>query len=494
MAVQARETPIKAVDRGGRRVDLAVVMPFVVFIVLYLLIPRLAPDRTLNTLVYMGIYVLLALGLNLLMGYAGQISLGHAAFYGIGAYTSAILTLQPIQREIIPGFGMGLGVMAGAAALMSLTRVHGGKLVGGVAALFALSWISQALHPPPVIVFVIHAVGMAALGWGMKIGWWKSGLAGIVSVASAIISHSFLSGVLDKGGASPWTAMFAGVLVTGLIAYLVGAQILRLKGHFLAMATLGFGIIVKIIFEKWVSVTGGSSDGIYGIPTIAFVDGLPAPLRSFLEALQSVPLPAFVQAHARQAQSGALNPQQQYYYLVWAFVFVALLLSVNIVRSRVGRALRAVHGSQQAAESLGVDTERYKVQVFVLSAVLASVAGSLHAHNAGVGYINPNEFSFPVSVMLVVIVVIGGLASIWGALFGAAVIQLLKNWILTLDQADVNLFGLAIKGLDPIVFGAILVGVMILLPQGVARGLGDTVAGLIRGARSVARRKAGQGS
>jgi len=170
------------------------------------------------------------------------------------------------------------------------------------------------------------------------------------------------------------------------------------------------------------------------------VDGLPAPIRHFLQGIQAMHLPGFIQAHAREAQSGALNPQQQYFYLVWGVVFLALLFGVNIVRSRVGRALRAVHGGQQAAESLGVDTERYKIQVFVVSAALASIAGSLHAHNAGVGYINPNEFNFHVSVMLVVIVVIGGLASIWGAIFGAAVIQLLKNWILTLDQADVHLF------------------------------------------------------
>lgn len=490
MAVQVQQAQAKP-QSARRRVDIGVVLPFVIFLFAYLLVPRIVPDRTLNTLVYMGIYVLLALGLNLLMGYAGQISLGHAAFYGIGAYTSAILTMQPIQGEIIPGFSVGLGVMAGIAALMSLTRVSGGKLVAGVAGLFGLSWLCQAVHMPLAVAFLAQAAGMAVLGLALRVGWWKPALAGAISVAGAIVCHAFLSGVLKNNGTSPWVGMLAGVLVTGLIAYLAGAQILRLKGHFLAMATLGFGIIVKIVFEKWVSVTGGSSDGIYGIPSIAFVDGLPRPLRHFFEAIQGIHLPAFLQAHARAPMKGALNPQQQYYYLVWLFVFFALLLAVNIVRSRVGRALRAVHGSQQAAESLGVDTERYKIQVFVLSAALASIAGSLHAHNAGVGYINPNEFSFQVSVMLVVIVVIGGLASIWGALFGAAVIQLLKNWILTLDQANVNLFGLALKGLDPIVFGAILVGVMMVLPQGVARGLSDTVAGFVRSARSVARRKAG---
>jgi len=146
-------------------------------------------------------------------------------------------------------------------------------------------------------------------------------------------------------------------------------------------------------------------------------------------------------------------------------------MATNIVRSRIGRAFRAVHGSQLAAESLGVDTERYKVQVFVLSAALASIAGSLHAHNAGIGYINPSEFSFNVSVQLLVMVVIGGLASVWGALFGAVAIQLLKNWLLNLDKSNQQIFGLTLKGLDPIVFGAVLIIMMIVMPQGIVRGV-----------------------
>ena len=455
------------------------ILPFVVFLIAYLFVPRFVQDKTLNSLIYVGIYVLLALGLNLLMGYAGQISLGHAAFFGLGAYASAIITLQPVQAEIIPGFSAGLGVMAGAAAVMSLTRVTGWKLAAAVGGLFALSWICRAAHMEVPASVIVHVVGMALLGLVLRLVWWKSALCGLVDVAAVLVCGGFLQHVLASAAAgiptSPWIGMLAGVLVTGLIAYLIGAQVLRLKGNYLAMGTLAFGIVVEIVFSKWVAVTGGSSDGIYGIPTIAFVDGLPKPLRLLYHA----------------ASGGSVNAQQQYYYLVWLFVFIALVLAVNIVKSRVGRAFRAVHGSEQAAESLGVDTERYKVQVFVLSAALASIAGSLHAHNAGVGYISPSEFGFLVSVQLVVIVVIGGLASVWGALFGAAAIQLIKNWILTLDKADITLFGLTLKGLDPIVFGGILVIVMMLMPQGLARGLTDMLVAGIRGARRSSHQEAG---
>jgi branched-chain amino acid transport system permease protein len=159
------------------------------------------------------------------------------------------------------------------------------------------------------------------------------------------------------------------------------------------------------------------------------------------------------------------------------------MLGVNIVRSRVGRAFRAVHGSEVAAESLGVDTSRYKVQVFVLSAGIASVAGSLYAHQAGVGYIHPSEFGFGVSAQLVVMVVVGGMASIWGALLGATTLQLIKTWLLGLEKTQHTLFGLTLTGLEPIVFGAVLIGVMIVMPQGLVRGVSDAAAAALRGTR-----------
>ncbi|MGB9619653.1 MAG: branched-chain amino acid ABC transporter permease [Armatimonadota bacterium] len=298
---------------------------------------------------------------------------------------------------------------------------------------------------------------MAGCGRAGGISWWKAGLAGLTASAVTSLSRWFLDGTLARGGTSPWTGMIVGIFLTSLIAYLIGNQVLRLKGHYLAMATLAFGVIVEIVFRQWTAVTGGSSDGIFNIPTIQFFDSIPGLARRVYEA----------------AARGEATMRAQYYYLVWGFVFLAMVLAVNIVRSRVGRAFRAVHGSEAAAASLGVDTERYKVQVFVLSAALASMAGSLHAHNAGIGYINPNEFNFMVSVQLLVMVVLGGMASVWGSMLGAAAIQMLKNWMLELDKAHHQFLGLTLTGLDPIVFGAVLMVVMIVLPQGLVRGLGD---------------------
>lgn len=441
--------------------------PFILFLAGYLIVPRYANDEQFRMLIFIGINAMLALGLNLLMGYAGQISLGHAAFFGIGAYTSAILTIQPIQADVIPGLAYGLGIVVGCAMLMSLTGINGWRLAVGIAALILLSWLIRLVPMPVFARYIVFIAGMAGFGAAVKAGWWKCAISGIVTVFVIFFCGSSLRGILENGGTSPWNAMLVGIILTSVIAYLIGAQVLRLKGHYLAMGTLGFGMIIEIVFRQWTSVTGGSSDGIYGIPGIEIVNKLPVCVRGFL---------GMTSGKTAEAMAGV----QEYFYLVWALVFVAIIIATNIVRSRVGRAMMSVHGSEIAAESLGVDTERFKVQTFVLSAGLASLAGSLYAHNAGIGYINPSEFGLMTSIQMVVMVVVGGMASVWGSIAGAGVIQILKTWLLTIERSDIKLYGLEIKGLDPIVFGAVLVIVMIVLPQGVARGLSDGVSSAVR--------------
>lgn len=274
-------------------------------------------------LTFIGINTLLALGLNLLMGYAGQISLGHAAFYGIGAYTTAILTATW-------GFSPGLALPC--------------------------------------------ALGLAAL-----------------------------------------------------VAFLVGLPTLKLSGYYLGMGTLGFGMIVHILLREWTDVTGGAS-GFIGIPPLEI-----GPL-SFADG-------------------------RSYFFLVWATVLLCFILAHRLIRSRVGRALRSIHDSEHAARAVGVDTQRLKLQVFVFSAVLAALGGFYYAHL--VNFISPGSFNFLVSVRMVTMVVIGGMASVWGALLGASLLTLLPEWLH------------AFSDFEMVVYGLILMLVMILMPQGLTRGLLD---------------------
>jgi branched-chain amino acid transport system permease protein len=280
-------------------------------------------DYYLTLINFIGIHTLLVVGLNLLMGYAGQISLGHAAFFGLGAYTSGILT-----------------------------------------------------------------------------------------------AHY---------GVNPWLAMLAGLVVCGGTAFLIGIPALKLRGYYLAMATLGFGIIVYIFFNQAQELTGGPS-GLAGIPALSIF-------------------------------GFQLDTPKRLYLLIWPVLGGILALSANLVDSRTGRALKALHDGEAAAQSLGVNTSRLKLKIFVWSALYASLAGSFYAHT--LNFIAPSSFGFMFSIKLVTMVVLGGMASIWGSLLGAAVLTVLPE-ILTMFH-----------DYESIIFGAILMVVMIFLPRGLVRGIMD---------------------
>ena len=224
-------------------------LPIIIFALFIIVFPWIADQIPAianypDLMIFAGIYCLITIGLSLLMGYGGQISLGQAAFYGIGAYVSAILT------------------------------VH-----------FELN---------------------------------------------------------------PWACMIIGMIIASVVAVLIGVPSLKLRGHYLAMATLAFGIIVLIVFNEEVEWTGGP-DGMSDIPGLGV----------FGFEFDSV---------------------LKYYYLVWTFVFAAFIFTINVIQSRSGRALRAIHISEAAASAMGINVFRLKIMVFVYSAILASLAGSLYAH------------------------------------------------------------------------------------------------------------------
>lgn len=314
-------------------------------------------------------YSLLIVGLCMLVGYAGQISIGHAGFFAMGGYVSAFLTthdLTPHKADALVGWLFRAGV------LWARPDLYGGSIL------------------------TVH----------------------------------------------PWAAFLAAVFLTAAVAYVIGGPVLRLKGHYLAMATLGFGVIVYRIVLG--SSLLGAADGISDVP------GFPLPFG--LEI------------------SGNSSLRVRNYYVAWGTVTVAMVLLVNLVNSRVGRALASIHGAEDAAESVGIPAARYKLRVFVLSAVYASVAGSLLTHyNGGIG---PSEASVMKSVRYVAIVAIGGMANLWGALAMSLVLNYLslRGYFGTYDDA---------------VFGLILIAIMLFAPNGLLRrGLAGDLRRLVaRGAR-----------
>jgi branched-chain amino acid transport system permease protein len=283
--------------------------------------------------------------------------------------------------------------------------------------------VTNTYHLQVLIFIGINT--LLALGLNLLMGY-----AGQISLGHAAFYGlgAYTSGVLTAHWQmSPWLALPVALALAAAVAWGVGLPTLRLSGYYLGMGTLGFGMIVFIVFREWGSLTGGAS-GLTGIPPLSLG-----------------PLP--------------LDAPRSYFFLVWAIVLVAMALSRRLIDSRVGRALRAIHDSENAARAVGIDTHGYKLQVFVYSAVLAAMAGFLYAHF--VSFISPESFGFMVSVRLVTMVVIGGMASIWGAVFGAALLTLLPEWLH------------AFADFEMIVYGLILILVMIFMPRGLTRGLID---------------------
>ena len=293
-------------------------------------VPAISPDRyLLKVLVFVGVNVIVIAGLALLFGYAGQISLGHAAFVGIGAYTSA---------------------------------------------------------------HVVEALGAP----------WIVGLA-------------------------------AGTLLAAAGGFVLALPSLRLRGHYLAMATLGFNEIMYVLFREARTITGGN-DGLGGIsfPEIAGV---------------------------------RIDTPTGVYLLVWGVALLTVVVVANIMRGRPGRAMRALHGTELGALACGVDTVGLKIRVFALSAGLAGMAGALYAH--AVGFISPSTFGLDQSVIFIAMVVVGGTGSLAGPVLGAVALTLLP-------YADALIPGLSkdtvalLQDWEADIYGVAMIGVVLFVPAGIA--------------------------
>jgi branched-chain amino acid transport system permease protein len=301
--------------------------PLIPLVAIILVLPLLFPSAyyyRVAALVF--IFAIAALGLNLLMGFAGQVSLGHAGFMGVGAYAVAI---GPSQL--------------------------------GIAPLFA---------------FVFGAV------------------------------------------------------LSALLAFVVGRPILRLRGHYLAVATLGFGVLLTIVFTNEAKWTGGP-DGMAVQPMTVI--------------------------------NWTLHRVSTWYWVLAVSFLLSAVIALNLIDSPTGRALRAIHDSERAARVLGVDVAQKKLAVFVISAVYASVAGSFFALVNG--YVTPDVSGFLRSIELVAMVVLGGMGSIIGSFVGSALLVILPQALTIFHDYEHAILGLA------------LMAVMIFLRRGIVPSLSAALSG-----------------
>jgi branched-chain amino acid transport system permease protein len=315
---------------------------------------QLSPgDRSLYTL--MGLYAIVAIGLSLLIGFAGQISLGQGAFYALGAYTAGILTVgvDPDDRLVNP-----------------------------------------------------------------------------------------------EAGIDPALAVAAAPVLTGLVAAVIGVPLLRLRGHYLAFATLALHLILLAAIFAQSRFTGGQDPGLAVIE----------PLEIFGWQI-----------------TGVTGGTARHTAVVWGLVLVTLLVALNLVGSRAGRALQAIATSERTAAAAGVNVSAYKLRLFVLSAGLAGLAGALYVFM--LQFLSPDAFGVFLSIQFVVMVAVGGLGSVYGAVVGAVAITWLEHELRELGTRP-SLLGFDLPDQAPQVFSVgvfavILIVVILFFPRGLLPALGD---------------------
>ena len=267
------------------------------------------------------------------------------------------------------------------------------------------------------IVSLLNA--LICVGLNMLMGY-----AGQVSLGHGAFAGlgGYIAVILgSRYGISPLFSIFIAIVTMAIFAFLISKPILRLKGHYLAMATLGVGIIISIVLNVEDELTGGS-DGMS-------VDSFTMFGYEFTDSLQ--------------------------WYILCAFLLVLTIwMFTNLIDSPFGRVLKSIEGSEKAANSVGINVSHYKSIVFVISVVIATIAGSLYAFFSG--FISPSEASFSHSIELVVMVVLGGLGRIYGAFIGAVILTILPQLLTSFEDYQT------------LIYGSIIIFVMIFMPKGIA--------------------------
>jgi len=292
--------------------------------------------------------------------------------------------------------------------------------------LLILPWTITNIHFHHVLImFMLFATLSQAWnfigGFAGQVSFGHATFFGIGAYASLVL--------LKKFDLSPWVGMLAGGGLSVAVAVVVGYPVFKLKGHYFAISTFAVAEIFERLFNNWDFV-----EGAIGLPAPVLPEGL----INFMWYQTKVP----------------------YFYIVFVLFLLVLLLAYKIDHSRMGFYFRAIKQSQEAAEGLGIDTRRYKMQAMMISAFLTAICGAFYAQY--ILYIDPpSVLSLDVSIKIVLIAVLGGAGTIVGPILGAAI-------LIPLSEYSRILLGGTGKGVDLIVFGALILMISVFQPQGMA--------------------------
>jgi branched-chain amino acid transport system permease protein len=287
-------------------------------------------------------------------------------------------------------------------------------------------------------IMAIATLGLTVLmGYAGQISIGQAAFFGIGAFTSAILT--------TKAGLPPVLALVVGILLSAALAWVVGLAIFRVSGHYLALATIAFGLVLGFLARQ-LEITGGAS-GIFGVPRLAI-------------------------------GSLYLRTDLAMYYLVAALLLVALVITRNLTRSMYGRSLLSIGDSEIAAASSGLDTAKHKRTAFVVAAVLASLAGSLQAH--WITFVDYHTLDLMLSIQILIMATIGGLGTVWGAPVGAFL-------VIALSQAAKELLPKVFPNVggqfEIVIYGVALIAVLLFLPKGVVGSLAEWRPGRRRGGR-----------
>lgn len=304
-------------------------------------------------------------------------------------------------------------------------------------ALFVLPALPGAARVPEYWITLLNYIGLYAIvavglvlltGIGGMTSFGQAAFVGVGAYATAFLTTAY--------GVSPWLGLIAGVVLTALVALVLGVVTMRLSGHFLPLGTIAWGLALFFLFGNldWL----GKYDGINGIPALALF-------------------------------GHAFDTGRSLYYLIWIVVLAAIVSVQNLLNSRPGRAIRALRGGGMMAEAMGVNTGWLRVVIFVYAAVLASISGFLYAHLQRA--VNPTPFGLSHGIEFLFMAVVGGVAHVWGAVLGAAIVTVLQDYLQTLLPKLLDAEG----NFEIIVFGVL----MVLLLQYARQGVWPFVAKLM---------------
>ncbi|GAA4325044.1 branched-chain amino acid ABC transporter ATP-binding protein/permease [Pigmentiphaga soli] len=287
-------------------------------------------------------------------------------------------------------------------------------------------------------LYALVALGLVLLtGIGGLTSFGQAAFVGLGAYATAWLTTAPLPGWLAWTGGSPWAGLLLGLLITGGVAWVLGTVSLRLSGHYLPLGTIAWGLSLYFLFGT-LGFLGGYT-GLAGVPPLS-LGGV------------------------------ALAGSRQLFWVIWAVLLAAMLLVGNLLDSREGRAIRALRGGMVMAESMGVDTARSRIAIFIIAALLAGLSGWLYAHMQR--FVNPTPFGLPIGIEYLFMAVVGGAGHVWGALLGAGVVTLLKQWLQDILPRLLGESG----NFETVVFGILLVVVL----QRAREGLWPALAAFAR--------------